>query len=71
VENLGLEEEHDDHDDDYDDKLMTLIVDASSLTLSKKKRDYILRRNGYVRKKSLSNCILPLTKNPKVISYKE
>jgi hypothetical protein len=58
VENLGFEEEH--------DKPMTLIVDASGLTISKKKEDYILRRrNGYVRKRSLSSCIFVWTKNLK------
>jgi hypothetical protein len=58
VENLGFEEEE-------DDKPMTLIVDVSGLTISKK-GDYILRRNGYVRKRSLSSCIfLWWTKNLK------
>jgi hypothetical protein len=55
VKNLGFEEE--------DDKPMTLIVDVSGLTISKK-GDYILRRrNGYVRKRSLSSCIFLWTKN--------
>ena len=59
VENLGFEEEEE------DDKPMTLIVDVSGLTISKK-GDYILRRNGYVRKRSLSSCIfLWWTKNLK------
>ena len=38
---------------------ITLIVDdASGLTVSSKKCDYILRRNGYVRKRSLSSCCI-------------
>jgi hypothetical protein len=48
------EEEH--------NKPIILIVDASGLTISKRK-EIILKRNGYVRKRSLSNCILLWTKN--------
>jgi hypothetical protein len=52
--------------DDHDDgKPIILIVDASGLAISKKKGDYILKRNGYVRKRNLSNCILLWTKNIK------
>jgi hypothetical protein len=70
VENLGFEEEHEDHNDD-NDKLTTLIVDGSSLTISKKIGDYILRRNGYMRKKEFIKLHIAVDEDPKVISYKE
>jgi len=57
VGNIGFEEEE-------HDKPIMLIVDASGLTISKRKV-IILRRNGYVRKRSLSNCILLWMKNLK------
>ena len=49
VGNLGFEEEH--------DKPIMLIVDASGLTISKRKVIILRWRNGYVGKKSLSSCI--------------
>jgi hypothetical protein len=60
VENLGFEEEEE------DDKPIMLIVDALGLTISKRKVIIFRRRNGYVRKRSLSSCIfLWWTKNLK------
>jgi hypothetical protein len=51
VGNIGFEEEE-------HDKPIMLIVDASGLTISKRNVIILRRRNGYVRKRSLSNCIL-------------
>ena len=60
VENLGFEEGEDDYD-----KPMTLIVDTSGLTMSKK-GDYIEKKwIGYTRKRISLNYILLLMKNPK------
>ena len=61
VENLGLEEEY--------NKPITLIVDASGLTITKKGGDYIEDR--WIRKKNLSSCILQLMHYPRKYSVLE
>jgi predicted nuclease with TOPRIM domain len=63
VENLGFEEEH--------DKPMTLIVDASGLTISKKKEDYIEEEKWIREKKEfikLHICVDEESK--KIVSFR-
>ena len=47
---------------------MTLIIDASGLTISNKKGDYyIAKRNRYLGKRSLSSCHISVDEESKKI----
>ena len=67
VENLGFEEEH--NDDDNSDKLMTLIVDASGLTISKK-GDYIEEKWILEKKEFVKLHIAVDEKSKKIVSFR-
>jgi hypothetical protein len=68
VENLGFEEEHND-DDDNSDKPLTLIVDASGLTISKK-GDYIEEKWILEKKEFVKLHIAVDEKSKKVVSFR-
>lgn len=68
VENLGFEEEHND-DDNNSDKPMTLIVDASGLTISKK-GDYIEEKWILEKKEFVKLHIAVDEKSKKVVSFR-
>jgi hypothetical protein len=67
VENLGFEEEHYDHDDD--DKPMTLIVDASGLTISKK-GDHIEEKWIREKKEFIKLHICVDEESKKIVSFR-
>jgi hypothetical protein len=68
VENLGFEEEHND-DDNNSDKPLTLIVDASGLTISKK-GDYIEEKWILEKKEFVKLHIAVDEKSKKVVSFR-
>ena len=67
VENLGFEEEH--NDDDNSNKLMTLIVDASGLTIAKK-GDYIEEKWILEKKEFVKLHIAVDEKSKKIVSFR-
>jgi hypothetical protein len=68
VENLGFEEEHND-DDNNNNKPLTLIVDASGLTISKK-GDYIEEKWILEKKEFVKLHIAVDEKSKKIVSFR-
>jgi hypothetical protein len=69
VGNLNLDNDNDDDDDDDDNKPITLIVDASGLTITKK-GDYIEQKWIRKKKEFIKLHIAVDAKSKKVVSFR-